>query len=132
MTATFPQALVVDDAATIRCFHRDILEKAGMRVQEAMNGLEALERALAAPPDLFLVDVNMPRMDGHAFLRAVRADASLAAIPAIIVTTERAPGDVDGSFAAGANLFLAKPVRPEVLVRFARALTGLPPEGVRA
>ncbi|WP_245216953.1 response regulator [Neoroseomonas nitratireducens] len=125
-------ALIVDDAATIRSFHRDTLEKAGMRVEEAMNGLEALERALAAPPNLFLVDVNMPQMDGLSFLRAARAEPALAAIPAIIVTSERAAGDVEGSFAAGANLFLSKPVRPEVLARFASVLAGVPLHGASA
>jgi two-component system, chemotaxis family, chemotaxis protein CheY len=99
-----------------------------MQVQEAMNGLEALERALAAPapPGLLVVDVNMPGMDGYAFLRAARLDPSLAAVPAIMVTTEREPDDAARGFASGANLFLVKPVRPEVLAGFARALAGLP------
>jgi two-component system chemotaxis response regulator CheY len=130
MTPTGPWALVVDDAVTIRRFHRDILEKAGMLVEEATNGLEALERALAAPapPGLLVVDVNMPGMDGYAFLRAARLDPSLAAVPAIMVTTEREPHDAERGYASGANLVLAKPVRPEVLAGFARILAGLPPE----
>ena len=128
MTARQSRALVVDDASTMRSFHRDILERAGLAVEEAMNGIEALERALAAasPPDLFVVDVNMPHMDGYALLRAMRAEPVLAAAPAIMVSTERQPQDAERGFAAGANLFLVKPVRPEVLARFARALVGLP------
>lgn len=136
MTRTGIWALVVDDAATIRRFHRGILEEAGLTVDEAMNGVEALERALGAdlPPALMVVDVNMPLMDGYSFLRAARAEPMIAAVPAIMVTTERARQDAERGFAAGANLFLAKPVRPEVLARFARALCGLPslPAGIAA
>lgn len=126
MNPTRPRVLVVDDAGTVRKYHRGILEKAGLEVEEAMNGVEALERAMAAPPDLMVVDVNMPRMDGYAFLSAARAAPALAAVPAIMVTTEREPRDADRGFAAGANLFLVKPVRPDMLDRFARALSGMP------
>lgn len=128
MTQPTPRALVVDDATTIRKFHRGILEGAGLAVEEAMNGVEALERVMAAsaPPSVMVLDVNMPHLDGYALLRAVRAEPSLAAVPAIIVTTERGPEDAGRGFAAGANLVLQKPVRPEVLGRFARALAGLP------
>jgi two-component system chemotaxis response regulator CheY len=125
------RALVVDDATTIRLFHRDILEGAGFVVDEAMNGLEALERALTAalPPDLLLVDVNMPCMDGYVFLRAVRTDPALRDIPAIMISTESGDNDAEQAFAAGANLYIVKPVRPVALARFARALAGLPVEG---
>ncbi len=128
MMARQSRVLVVDDAATMRSFHRDILERAGLDVEEAMNGVEALERALSAasPPDLLVVDVNMPQMDGYALLRAVRAEPALAAAPAIMVSTERQPQDADRGYAAGANLFLVKPVRPEVLARFALAFVGQP------
>ena len=126
MTQPVLRALVVDDATTVRMFHRGILEDAGFVVEESMNGMEGLERALAAtePPDLLLVDINMPRMDGYAFLRAVRADPPLCSIAAIMISTEREVSDADHAFEAGANLFLVKPVRPEVLGRCARALAG--------
>jgi two-component system chemotaxis response regulator CheY len=111
MTEPAKRALVVDDATTVRMYHRGILEGAGFEVAEAMNGMEGLERALSAevPPDLLLVDVNMPRMDG---------------IPAIMISTEREVSDADTAFSAGANLFLVKPVLPDVLARCARALAG--------
>ncbi|WP_137180956.1 response regulator [Roseomonas sp. AR75] len=126
MNPTRPRVLVVDDAGTVRKYHRGLLEQAGLDVEEAMNGVEALERAMAGPPDLMVVDVNMPRMDGYAFLRAARAAHPLAAVPAIMVTTEREPRDAERGFAAGANLFLVKPVRPDTLGRLARTLAGLP------
>ena len=128
MTTSRPRVLVVDDATTVRRYHREILEAAGLEVEEAMNGLEALERAIAAPvpPRLLVVDVNMPQLDGFSLLEALRAEPALAATPAIMVTTERAPRDAARGFAAGCNLFLAKPARPEALAGFARALAGLP------
>jgi two-component system chemotaxis response regulator CheY len=128
MNATAPLVLVVDDAATVRAYHRDVLEHAGFGVMEAANGVAALESALAAPspPALMLVDLNMPQLDGFAFLEAVRATPGLAGVPAIMVTTGSPAREAARGFAAGANLFLTKPVRPEALARFARALGGLP------
>ena len=66
---------------TVRMFHRSILEAAGFSVAEAMNGVEALERAMSSDraPDLFLVDVNMPVMDGYTFLRRIRREPTLLA-----------------------------------------------------
>lgn len=125
MTPSRPRALVVDDAGTVRKYHRGILEQAGLDVEEAMNGVEALERGMVAPPDLLVVDVNMPRMDGYAFLAAVRGEPALAAVPAIMVTTEREARDAGRGFAAGANVFLTKPVRGDALGRLARVLAGL-------
>ena len=66
--------LVVDDASLVRRYYRDALERAGFEVDEALNGLEALEKLLGEPVDLLIVDVNMPQMDGMTFL----ADAAPA------------------------------------------------------
>jgi two-component system chemotaxis response regulator CheY len=124
-------ALVIDDAVTIRCFVRDTLMRCGFTVTEASNGMEGLEQALAAdtPPDLLVVDVNMPRMDGYSLLRAVRTAPTLCDIPAIIMSTEREQHDSDRAYEAGGNLFLLKPVAPDVLGSAARILAGLGPQG---
>jgi two-component system chemotaxis response regulator CheY len=120
--------LVVDDAATVRLYHRGILEGAGFAVHEAANGAEALEKALAcvagAPFDLYVVDVNMPVMDGYAFLRALRG-AALPQAPAMMVSTEGAEGDRARAFAAGANAWATKPLRPERLLAEVRLLMGV-------
>jgi two-component system, chemotaxis family, chemotaxis protein CheY len=117
-------ALVVDDALTVRKFHRSVLEKAGFAVEEAMNGVEALERALAVPQrlGLLLVDVNMPEMDGYALVARLRSEPTLSGKPIIMISTEREPHDAERGFAAGANLFLVKPVRPEKLAALAQAI----------
>jgi two-component system chemotaxis response regulator CheY len=108
--------LIVDDALTIRRYHRAIAERAGFLTVEAADGSEALERALRDPPDLLLVDVNMPTMDGYAFLRAVRSHPDLAAIPAVMISTEAEAEDRRLAFEAGANLYLVKPVDDAVLL----------------
>ena len=74
--------LVIDDASLVRMYYRDALERAGYEVQEALNGLEALEKLHGAPVDLLIVDVNMPQMDGLTFLKVLRRQAlPAAAIP---------------------------------------------------
>lgn len=115
--------LIVDDAATVRMFHRTILEEAGYTVSEAVNGVEALEKAAAAHVDLYLVDVNMPHMDGYGFLRALRGQDGPQA-PAIMVSTEAADSDCHRAFEAGANHYLVKPARPQQLVRIVGLLLG--------
>ncbi|MBS7791711.1 response regulator [Roseococcus sp. SDR] len=121
-------ALVVDDATTMRKFHRSVLEQAGFAVSEAMDGVAALEQLLEAPGrfGLVLADVNMPGLDGYALVGRIRAEPALAALPVIMITTEREPRDAARGFAAGANLFLVKPVRPERLAAFALAIAAEP------
>lgn len=107
--------LIVDDAATVRMYHRDILEEAGYEVDEAINGLEALEKAIQTPYDMYIVDVNMPKLDGYGFLRELR-NQEMPQVPAIMVSTEASAGDRKRAYAAGANLYLIKPTKAEQLV----------------
>jgi two-component system chemotaxis response regulator CheY len=126
MTAESKTVLVVDDGALVRVYYRSILEAAGFRVQEALNGLEALEYLLARTVDLLIVDINMPQMDGLTFLRNLRQkEGPMAAIPALVTSTEAAAADVAAARAAGANYYLVKPVDREQLVEFARILCGV-------
>ncbi len=115
--------LVVDDAATVRLYHRQILEQAGWKVDEAVNGVEAIEKSLLAPYDLYLVDVNMPKLDGYAFLRELRSQP-IPQAPAIMASTEAAESDRVLAYEAGANLYLVKPTRPEALLAHVRVLSG--------
>jgi two-component system chemotaxis response regulator CheY len=119
------RVLVVDDASLVRLYYRDALERAGFDVDEAINGLEALEKLHGAPTDLLIVDVNMPQMDGFTFLKILRRqEMPTAAIPALVTSTESGPQDVDAARAAGANFYLVKPVRQEMLVEYAALLCG--------
>lgn len=119
--------LVVDDATTVRMYYRDVLEQAGFAVEEAANGFEGLEKAVAESFDLVLVDVNMPKMDGYAFLRRGRTKPELQAVPAVMISTESGAQDRDRAYAVGANLYLVKPVRPEVLAEVAAVMAGVVP-----
>jgi two-component system chemotaxis response regulator CheY len=119
------RVLVVDDASLVRLYYRDALEAAGFEVDEALNGLEALEKLLTVPADLLIVDVNMPQMDGFTFLRTLRRQAGeTAAIPALVTSTEAGPQDVEAAYAAGANYYLVKPMAQDVLADHARRLSG--------
>lgn len=115
--------LVVDDAATVRLYHRSILEGAGYEVDEAINGIEALEKALASPFDLYLVDVNMPKLDGYGFLRELRRQ-NLPQAPALMISTEAQAQDKTRAYIAGANYYLIKPIKPQDLLAACRLLLG--------
>lgn len=127
MTTAPKTILVVDDAALVRVYYRSILEGAGFRVEEALNGLEALETLLSRTVDLLVVDINMPQMDGLTFLRTLREkEGPMASIPALVASTESAGADFAAARAAGANYYLLKPIEREQLVEFARMLCGVP------
>ena len=122
------RVLVIDDAGLVRLFYRDALERAGFKVDEALNGIEALEKLLVAPVDLLVVDVNMPQMDGLTFLRALRGkSAELASTPALVTSTESSPQRVAAARAAGANFYIVKPLSQETLVQCASLLCGVQP-----
>ncbi|BCJ42290.1 response regulator [Actinoplanes ianthinogenes] len=123
------RVLVVDDAATVRLYHTSLLQEAGFEVAEAANGLEAVEAAMTTPFDLFVVDVNMPKMNGYACVETLRSETVGTAAPVLMISTEDRPGDADRAYQAGANLYLVKPVAAERLVRVATMLTaGKDPE----
>lgn len=119
--------LVVDDASLVRFYYRATLEEAGFRVAEALNGIEALEKLLATPVDLLIVDVNMPQMDGFTFLQTLRRkEGPLGSIPALITSTESRDADFAAARAAGANFYSVKPIDRDQLVELAARLCGVP------
>jgi len=115
--------LIVDDAATVRLYHRQLLSDAGFEVAEAVNGLDAVEAALQTAFDLFVVDVNMPKMDGYACVTALRGETVATTAPILMISTEERQSDADLAYAVGANLYLVKPVDGARLVRMATMLT---------
>jgi len=122
-----PRILIVDDASLVRLYYRDAIEQAGYIAEEALNGVEALEKLLLKPADLLIVDINMPKMDGLTFLRTLRRLPSpAAAIPALVTSTEAAPQDRLAARQAGANFYLVKPIAPEMLRDFIAMFCGQP------
>ena len=119
------RVLIVDDSSLVRLYYRSALEKAGFEVEQAINGIEAMERTLSQPFDLVIVDVNMPRMDGFTFVRTLRRVATdVTSTPALMISTEAEVQDVAAARAAGANFYLVKPVSEAELVRHICVLTG--------
>jgi two-component system chemotaxis response regulator CheY len=118
------KVMVIDDASTVRMYHKALLEELGIFVFEASNGLEALEKAVEQPVDLFLVDINMPKMDGFTFVKEIRTRAQLCHIPAVMISTEDQESDKQRGVEVGANLYLVKPVNPEELQNTVTLLLG--------
>ena len=107
--------MVVDDSKTVRNYHSAILKAMGMDVVEAENGMEALEKSLDCSINLYLVDVNMPVMDGYSFIKDLRKQESYKNVPVIMVTTQAKEEDKMTAYKVGANLFETKPIKPDQL-----------------
>lgn len=109
-----PTILVVDDAPANLNLVAGLLNKQ-YRVKLASSGAKALELARRAPPDLILLDVMMPEMDGHEVCRRLKADPATGHVPVIFLTAMQDPQDEAMSFEAGGADFIPKPIRPPVL-----------------
>lgn len=107
--------MVVDDSKTVRNYHGSILKSMGIDVLEAENGMEALEKSLGTEVDLYLVDVNMPVMDGYSFIKDLRKQEDHKIVPIIMITTQAKDEDKINAYKVGANLFETKPIRPDQL-----------------
>ncbi|HEY4186519.1 MAG TPA: response regulator [Polyangia bacterium] len=103
-----PHILIVDDSLTTRMLEQSILQSAGFEVDLASSAEEGLERARRTSYDLFLVDVEMPGMDGFTFVETTRADPALRVVPAILVTSRNAPEDLQRGKDAGASDYVVK------------------------
>lgn len=101
--------LVVDDSVTVRKITGRFLAREGFDVHTAKNGLEALEQLANFRPDVMLVDIEMPQMDGFEFTRAIRSDAKHQDIPIIMITSRTADKHRQHALDLGVNVFLGKP-----------------------
>ncbi len=117
-----PTVLVVDDEPTILELVRFTLEDEQVTVLEAADGIEAIERAHAARPQLILLDVQMPRLDGFEVCRRLREDATLAGVRIVMLTAAGQEADRARGLAAGADDYLTKPFSPLALFALVRAL----------
>lgn len=118
-----PLVLVVDDSITVRRVTQRLLQREGYRVALAADGLQALERLQEERPALVLSDIEMPRMDGFDLARNIRADASLADLPIIMITSRIAEKHREHAKQLGVNHYLGKPYSEEELLRLVRSYT---------
>jgi two-component system cell cycle response regulator DivK len=105
------KVLVADDRATSRELVRVALEHSGYLVYEAANGAEALNSARDFRPDLIILDLHMPGLDGFAVIQEIRRDAELTAIPVMALTASAMQGDREHALAMGFTSYLAKPIQ---------------------
>lgn len=108
--------LIVDDMLTLRQPARVTLEKAGYIVTEASNGQEALQELAQSRPDLILLDLLMPIMNGGEVLKRVRADAALDDVPVIVLTAVASKWQMSHYIELGATDYLLKPFTPATLL----------------
>jgi len=110
------QILVIEDQEDNRAILRDLLNSAGFEVIEAHNGEDGVKMAGNVRPDLILMDIQLPVMDGYEATRRIKSDPELSAIPVIAVTSYALSGDEDKAKSAGCNAYISKPYSPRELL----------------
>ncbi|MFZ3262294.1 MAG: response regulator, partial [Thiobacillus sp.] len=111
-----PLVLVVDDSLTVRKITTRLLAREGFRVDSAKDGVDALERMHDLIPDVVLLDVEMPRMDGFELARVMRNDERLKLVPIIMITSRTADKHRNHALEIGVNVYLGKPYQEQQLL----------------
>ena len=115
-----PLVLIVDDYQDAREMYAEYLEFSGFRVAQARNGLEAVEQAIALRPDVILMDLSLPIMDGWEATRRLKEDARTHAIPVVALTGHALDGHSREAREAGCEAYVTKPCLPDALLREVR------------
>jgi two-component system cell cycle response regulator DivK len=108
--------LVVEDQADNRRILHDLLTSAGYEIIEAENGQEALDVVARERPNLILMDIQLPVLDGYEATRRIKADPELRAIPIIVITSYALSGDESKARAAGCDAYVTKPFSPRAVL----------------
>jgi CheY-like chemotaxis protein len=115
--------LIVDDTETMRLYEHMLLSGQGYELEMAENGIQALEKIKSFSPDLVLMDIMMPEMDGIECCRRIKADPTMKKTKVVIVTTKSEYGKVKEAFAAGCDDYVTKPInRVELLSKMSELL----------
>jgi two-component system cell cycle response regulator DivK len=120
-----PLILVVDDYQDAREMYAEYLQFSGFRVAEARNGSEAVDQAFALRPDLILMDLSLPGVDGWEATRRLKADDATRHIPIVALTGHALAGASEGAKRAGCDSFVTKPCLPDDLVVEVRRMLNL-------
>jgi CheY-like chemotaxis protein len=125
-----PLVLVVEDYQDAREMYAAYLTFSGYRVAEATNGIEAIEKTVELLPDIILMDLALPRMDGWEATRRLKEDARTKHIPIVALTGHALAGFAEGARQAGCDAFVTKPCLPDALVaEIQRILAAQPDPG---
>jgi two-component system, cell cycle response regulator DivK len=116
--------LVVEDQEDLRGVLRDLLAGSGYAVTEAGDGKAGVAKAQAERPDLILMDIQLPVIDGYEATRQIKSDPNLKATPVIAVSSYAMKGDEEKACASGCDHYVTKPYRPIQLLRIIRGLLG--------
>ena len=116
--------LIVEDQEDLRGVLRDLLGGSGYAVIEAQDGQDGVDKAKSERPDLILMDIQLPVIDGYEATRQIKADPSLAKMPIIAVSSFAMKGDEEKARAAGCNHYVTKPYSPLQLLRMIRGFLG--------
>jgi chemosensory pili system protein ChpA (sensor histidine kinase/response regulator) len=124
-SATPPLVLIVDDSLTVRKITGRMLAREGFRFATAKDGLDALQAVGKETPDVILLDIEMPRMDGFEFTKTLKSDPKHAHVPIIVITSRTADKHRARAAELGVDLYLGKPYQEEELLRNLREMLGL-------
>jgi chemosensory pili system protein ChpA (sensor histidine kinase/response regulator) len=119
-----PLVMIVDDSLTVRRVTQRLLERNGYRTVLAKDGMDALRELQVAKPDVLLVDIEMPRMDGFDLTRNIRSNAGTRQLPIIMITSRTADKHRRVALELGVNEYLGKPYREDELLRLVQHYTG--------
>jgi two-component system cell cycle response regulator DivK len=116
--------LIVEDQEDLRGMLRDLLSGTGYTVIEAENGERGVAKAKSERPDLVLMDIQMPVLDGYEATQRIKADPDLKSIPVIAVSSFAMKGDEEKARAAGCDHYVTKPYSPMQLLKMVRGFVG--------
>lgn len=128
-TRTQPLVLVVEDYQDAREMYAAYLTFSGFDVEEATNGVEAIEKAVALNPDIVLMDLALPQMDGWEATRRLKTDERTRHIPIVALTGHALAGHAEGARQAGCDAFVTKPCLPDALVAEIKRILALQGRG---
>ncbi|MFO1316233.1 MAG: Hpt domain-containing protein [Burkholderiales bacterium] len=123
--STQPLVLIVDDSLTVRKVTSRLLQRAGFAVATAKDGVDALQVLAEQVPDVILLDIEMPRMDGFEFAKTIKGDAKYASIPIVMITSRTAEKHRKRAAELGVDLYLGKPYQEDELLQHLREMTGV-------
>ena len=122
---TQPLVMIVDDSLTVRKITSRLLQREGFAVTTAKDGVDALQLLSEQVPDVILLDIEMPRMDGFEFAKTIKGDPKYVNIPIIMITSRTAEKHRSRAAELGVDLYLGKPYQEDELLRHLREMTGI-------